>query len=152
VARAERPPEAARHERVDEEWSFVETLRHLVFATDLWAGHVILGDPQPYHPLALPPTDYPPADAAVLPLDRDARPSYPEVLAARADRQAQVRGIVDRLTDDELDRICPGRLPAAWAEPPQPVRECLQVIMVEEVEHRRYAERDLAVLAAGQAG
>src|SRR5215204_3523235 len=31
VPRAERLPEAARHERVDDEWSFVETMRHLVF-------------------------------------------------------------------------------------------------------------------------
>ena len=30
VARAERLPEPALHERVDQEWSFVETLRHLV--------------------------------------------------------------------------------------------------------------------------
>lgn len=147
VTRAERLPEAARHERVDEEWSFVETLRHLVFATDLWAGHMILGDPAPYHRLAMPPTDYPPEEDAALDLDRAARPSYAQVLAARAERMALVRGIVDGLTDDDLDRICPGRLPEAWQEPPQPVRECLRVIMQEEVEHRRYAERDLAVLA-----
>ncbi|MFR9777067.1 DinB family protein [Micromonospora sp. MS34] len=148
VARAERLPETARHERVDEEWSFVETLRHLVFATDLWARHMIVGDPEPYHRLALPPTDYPAEDEAALDLDRDARPSYAAVLAVRAGRMALVRGIVDRLTDEELDRICPGPLPAAWEESPQPVGECLRVIMQEEIEHRRYAERDLAVLAA----
>ena len=26
------------HERVDDEWSFIETLRHLVFATDAWSA------------------------------------------------------------------------------------------------------------------
>lgn len=27
------------HERVDGQWSFIETLRHLVFATDAWLAH-----------------------------------------------------------------------------------------------------------------
>jgi hypothetical protein len=50
VSRAERLPESVCHERVDGEWSFVETLRHLVFATDSWVGRTILGEP-----FALPP-------------------------------------------------------------------------------------------------
>jgi uncharacterized protein YjbI with pentapeptide repeats len=33
VARAARLPEESLHERVDDEWSFVETLRHLIFAS-----------------------------------------------------------------------------------------------------------------------
>jgi DinB superfamily/Pentapeptide repeats (8 copies) len=146
VARAERLPEPARHERVDEEWSFVETLRHLVFATDLWAGHMVLDRPAPYHPLGLPATDHPPEDLAALPVDPDSRPSYAQVLAARRDRMALVRGIVDGLTDDGLERMCTGARPAARNEQPRPVRGCLRVVMNEEVEHRRYALRDLAVL------
>jgi len=59
VGRAERLPERALHERVDDEWSFVQTLRHLVFAVDVWVGRMILGEPMPYHRLGLPPTDYP---------------------------------------------------------------------------------------------
>jgi hypothetical protein len=35
------------HERVEAEWSFVETLRHLVFATDAWVKRAILGEPSP---------------------------------------------------------------------------------------------------------
>src|SRR5918997_238861 len=42
VARARRLPEDARQQRVDDEWSFVETLRHLVFATDAWASRTVL--------------------------------------------------------------------------------------------------------------
>jgi uncharacterized protein YjbI with pentapeptide repeats len=34
VARAQLLPEPALHQRVDDEWSFAETLRHLVMATD----------------------------------------------------------------------------------------------------------------------
>jgi hypothetical protein len=70
------------------------------------------------------------------------------VLAARNDRLAVVRGIVDQLTDDELTRTSKGQLPAAWEEPPPPLHECLRVVMEEEIEHRRYAVRDLAALEA----
>ena len=42
------------HESVDGEWSFTETLRHLVFATDSWIRRAILGDPSPWDPLDLP--------------------------------------------------------------------------------------------------
>ena len=48
VARAGRLPEPALHLRVDDEWSFVETLRHLVFATDAWAGRTILDEPKAF--------------------------------------------------------------------------------------------------------
>lgn len=45
IARARRLEPALLHERVDGEWSFVETLRHLVFATDAWVRRALLGDP-----------------------------------------------------------------------------------------------------------
>jgi uncharacterized damage-inducible protein DinB len=146
VARARRLPEAARHERVDGEWSFVETLRHLVFATDAWAARTILDEPMPYHRLGLTQTSYPPADATALGVDPDARPSFAEVMAARADRMALVRRIVDGLTDTELERLC-ARAPApGYPEEPRAVGQCLRVVMREECEHHRYAVRDLAVL------
>jgi len=37
VARARRLDPDLLHERVDGEYSFIETLRHLVFATDAWS-------------------------------------------------------------------------------------------------------------------
>ena len=148
VARAGRLPEPALHERVDGEWSFTETLRHLVFATDKWAGYMILGKPLPYHPLGLPQPGFTPADAAALGIDLDARPPLAEVLEARGTRMALVRGIVGGLTDDDLARVCP-RLPApGYPEEPRSVGLCLGVVMKEECEHRRYAVRDLAALEA----
>lgn len=54
VARARGMAPELLHERVDEEWSFIETLRHLVFATDAWVRRAILGDPAPWDPLDLP--------------------------------------------------------------------------------------------------
>ena len=93
VARAGRLPRPARHQRVDDEWSFVETLRHLVLATDKWAGHMILGNPVPYHRLGLPSTATSAADAVALGIDLGADPSLAEVLEVRGTRMAMVRGI-----------------------------------------------------------
>jgi DinB superfamily len=151
VARAERLPEPARHERVDDEWSFAETLRHLVFATDKWAGRTVLDEPLPYHRLGLPQPSYPPADAAALGIDLAAHPSFAEVIEARADRMALVRRIVDGLTDTELERMCTRAPTPHDPEDSRPVGGCLRVVMNEECEHHRYAVRDLAVLedAAG---
>lgn len=146
VTRAERLPEQARHERVDDEWSFVETLRHLIFATDAWASRTVLDEPMPYHRLGLTQTAY--SDAAALGIDLDARPSYAQVLKVRADRMALVRGIVDGLTDDELQRPCTREPAPGYPEEPRTVGSCLGVVMQEEVEHYRYATRDLAVLEA----
>jgi len=69
------------HERVDGEWSFIQTLRHLVFATDAWVNRAILGQPSPWHPLDLPADEIP--DEPSVPRDPDARPPLEEVLALR---------------------------------------------------------------------
>ncbi len=148
VARAERLPGPAREERVDEEWSFAETLRHLVFATDAWASRTILDQPMPYHRIGITHTSYSPADAAALGVDLDARPSFAEVLEVRADRLALVRRIVDGLTDSELERPCTRTPAPGYPEESRTVGGCLRVVMGEECEHRRYAVRDLAVLEA----
>jgi uncharacterized damage-inducible protein DinB len=148
VARVERLPEPARDERVDDEWSFMETLRHLVFCVDAWISRTILDEPMPYHRLGYPHSSYPPADAVALGIDLDERPSFAEVMEVRADRMALVRGIVDGLTDTELERKV-SRLPApGYPEESRTVGQCLRVVMAEECEHRRYVERDLAVLEA----
>jgi hypothetical protein len=143
TARAGRRPEPALHQRVEDEWSFVETLRHLVFITDAWASRTIADEPMPYDRLGVPQTAYAPADAAALGLDLDARPSFAEVMQVRAGRMALVRGIADGLTDAELERAC-GRAPApGYPKEARPVGECLGVVMQEECEHHRYAVRDL---------
>jgi hypothetical protein len=146
VARAERLPEPVRHQRVDGEWSFVETMRHLVYCTDAWASRTVLDEPMPFHPVALPQSAYPLADAAQLGMEIDAQPSYAEVMEVRADRMALVRRIVDSLSDADLGRVV-ARAPApGYPEEERAVAECLAVVMQEECEHRRYAVRDLALL------
>ncbi|SCE86772.1 DinB family protein [Micromonospora mirobrigensis] len=98
VARAEALPEPARRQRLDGEWSFVETLRHLVFAADTWVGRMILGEAVPHHRFALPPTDHPSDRAPELGVDLTSEPSYAEVLALHADRLARTRRLAAELT------------------------------------------------------
>ena len=144
--RAGQLPAIALHQQVDEEWSFAHTLRHLVFITDAWASRTVLDEERPYHPLGLPQSWYPPADAAALGIDLAAQPSDAEILAARADRMAVMRHIVADLTDDGLGRLCQRSPAPGYPDEERTVIECVSVVMDEEIEHYRYAVRDLAVL------
>jgi len=146
--RAGRLPEAALTEQVNEEWSFQQTLRHLVFITDAWASRTVLDEPMPYHPLGLPQSWYPDADAAALGIEVSAQPSCGEILAARADRMSVMRGIVTGLTDDDLGRICRRPPAPGYSEDGEPVAGCVAVVMEEEIDHYRFAVRDLAILEA----
>jgi hypothetical protein len=135
------------HESVDDEWSFIQTLRHLVYATDVWVNRVLLGDPRPFHALSLPFDEAAPHPE--VPWDREARPSLEEVLALRADRMATVRRVVDELTPERLAGHTEPVEGPGW--PPAdayPVREVLLTVLTEEWWHRRFAERDLAVIEA----
>ena len=147
VQRARALDPALLHESVDGEWSFIETLRHLAFATDAWVGRAILGDPSPWHPLELPWDGMP--DTPGIPRDRSVRPSLDEVLALRHDRMATVRRVIDGLTDESLAAHTEPVEGDGW--PPSrsfEVRECLLIVLNEEWHHRLFAERDLEQLEA----
>jgi hypothetical protein len=144
MERASAFPEARLHEPVGDEWSFIQTLRHLCFATDAWVGRMVLGDPSPWHPLDLPWDEAPGWDG--IPWDREARPSLDEVVAVRTQRQAMVRGVIDGLTQEQLDSNVTRQEPG-WPQLEDfPLRSCLLVVLNEEWEHRSYAERDLTAL------
>ncbi len=146
VQRARALPEDLLHERVDGEWSFIETLRHLVMATDAWVLRAVLGHPAPYHPLGLTHTEMP-ADTPGVPHEPDARPTLNEVLAVRADRIATVGRVLDELTDERLEQLTePVPEPGYPESTSFPVRRCLGAVVNEEWLHREYAERDLSVL------
>lgn len=151
VERAGRLPAAALTQQVNEEWSFAQTLRHLVFITDAWASRTVLDKERPYHRLGLPQSWYPEADAAALGIDLTAQPAYTEILAARADRMAVVRRIADELTEADLGRICPRSPAPGYPDEERTVIDCLSVVMDEEIEHYRFATRDLAVLESSSA-
>jgi len=124
---------------IDDEWSFAQTLRHLVHATDIWFGRAILELEQPFHPLGQPDTS-----AKDNGPHQTATPSYAEVLEARAGRVAMVRDFLAAVTPDELatPRTNPHR-----PEHPETTLSCLHVILEEEWEHNRFAVRDLDAIA-----
>jgi uncharacterized protein YjbI with pentapeptide repeats len=145
VARARSLAPELLHESVDGEWSFVETLRHLVFATDAWVRRAILGDPSPWDPLDLPWDEMP--DTPGIPRDRETRPSLDQVLALRRDRMTTVRTVVDGLTEASLTANTEPVDGVGWPPPESfPLRECLLIVLNEEWHHRLFAERDLDAL------
>jgi hypothetical protein len=116
--------------RIADEWSFSETLRHLVHA-----GKGVLGlEEADFHPLGLGDgsTGHEP-----VPFD--------EVLAARADRAAMVRDFLAVVTDEVLDEERRNPHDPAKAET---VRSCLHVILEESWEHLRFALRDLDAITS----
>ena len=150
VVRARRLPPAMLHESVNGEWSFIETLRHLLFATDAWIRRVMLGDPQPWHPLDLPFDHM--KDRPSVPRDRTARPSLDEVVALRKDRMGTMRQVLIHLTEEQLDSRTKPVGDPGWPGPDEyEVRMCLLNILNEEWQHRLYAERDLEILESRNA-
>ena len=133
------------HESVGGEWSFIETLRHLAFATDSWVRRALLGDPSPWDPLDLPWDEMP--DTPGVPRDREVRPSLDEALALRRGRMATVRTVMDGLTDETLAASTERVEGPGWPPPESfPVREVLLIVLNEEWYHRIFAERDLDAL------
>jgi uncharacterized damage-inducible protein DinB len=129
---------------VDGEWSFAQTLRHLVFATDAWLGSAILGKPDAYHPIGVPFSGWREQAAGVV--DLDAKPSYQEVLKVRAERVGMVRDFLATLTDERLGEQRDS--PVFVLTPQFPLMQCLWIIMNEEWHHHRYAVRDLDAIEA----
>lgn len=131
---------------VDGEWSFAQTLRHLVMATDTWLGRAVLGLEQPYHPFGLPNAEAE-DDGLDMSIFAGAAPTYDEVLAVRAERVAMVRDLLATVTPEDLA----GERRNPWAPAyPETVLSCLHTILEEEWEHHRFAVRDLDVIAAGE--
>jgi hypothetical protein len=151
VERARRLAPELLHERVAGEWSFIETQRHLVFATDAWIRRALLGDPSPWSPLNLPHDDM--ADIPSVPRVTEVRPSLDEVLELRRDRMATMRAVVEGLTDEQLEsRTTPVLEPGYPESRDFLVADVVGCIVNEEWYHHQYAIRDLAVLEARPAG
>jgi hypothetical protein len=142
VTRAKGFSEADLNRSVDDEWSFLQTLRHLNFAHAAWTGRMILGDPSPWHRLDIPWDEAPDWDD--IHLDRAARPSLDEVLAVRRQRQDATGEVMAALTDEQLASTVSRAEPGWPSAEDFPFKECLLIILIEEWEHRLYAERDLS--------
>jgi hypothetical protein len=124
-------------ESVAGEWSFVDTLRHLVFGIDKWFTAPLAGGS--FDPIGLPNSG-----SAEFPwpgLDRSATPTFDGVVAVRSDRSARFRAYLTGFTEAEVTRqvevLENGTVPAI---------ECVYTVFEEAFEHLRYARRDLALL------
>lgn len=135
-------------EQVDDEWSYLETLRHLVMVTDSWLGHAVLRR-NDYWPAGLLTTDMPPWYAQSCGLDPSADPSPQEVLKARDERLAMVDDFLADLTEEALDQRCPRPRAKGYPAAPQKytVGQCLHIVLDEWWAHQRFAARDLAILS-----
>ena len=139
VSRARALPEAKLHEAVNGEFTFVQTLRHLVFAMDKWFTSPVLDEP--FDPIGLPNTG-----SLNFPwpgLDYDLTPSVSEALAVRADRATRFRDYLASLASGDLAR------PIDVLENGiNPLQDCIWTVFEEEFWHNRYALRDLEQLEA----
>ena len=143
VRAAALPPDVV-DESVDGEWSFAQTLRHLVFATDVWLRRAILDVESPYHPIGqfIPESV---GDGVDVSQFRTDVPAYTEVLDVRTERVAMVSDFLATVTADDL--TAPRANP--WApQRAKTVLSCIHTILEEEWEHHRYAVRDLDAIAA----
>ena len=141
IARAEALGDAKFNESVDGQWSFAQTLRHLLFVTDKWLFGPLTGAPD-FAPLGLPNTG-----SLEFPwpgLDLAARPSTADVIAAFRDRSERVTDVLGSVALSRLPREVEV-LENGWIAS----LECIHVVFEEEFHHLRYALRDLAALEAG---
>jgi hypothetical protein len=129
---------------VDGEWSFAQTLRHLVLATDAWLGRAILEFEQPFHPVGQAGAGAE-DDGLDMSIFTTVTPSYAEVIEVRAGRVAMVRDFIATVTPDVLAAT---RKNPWTPEYQETTLSCLHVILEEEWEHHRYAVRDLDAIAA----
>ena len=129
---------------VNGEWSFAQTLRHLVFATDMWLGRAILEIEQPFHPIGQLDAGTK-GDGLDMSDSTTVAPSYAEVLEVRAGRVAMVRDFLATVTPDLLATT---RSNPHAPEAQETALSCLHVILDEEWEHHRYAVRDLDAIEA----
>ena len=144
IARARKLPEPVLRDQVNGEWSFVQTQRHLVLATDCWLRRMVKGIDRPYHPWGIGGSWL--TGPRRWGLDPEADPSLDQVLEVRGERMGEVAEMIAGLTMEDLERI---RVPPGNPGHPrkdETVLHCLHVVLKEEWYHHRYATRDLAVL------
>jgi hypothetical protein len=140
-------PSNSEHQGVDDEWSMVETLRHLVFVHDSWFRRCVLGVTEPFTPMGLGPPLV--TGQVVSGLDPSAQPSLDEALAARIRQTSEIEAWLAEVTPDQLARAAPVPDDDRW--PPyakgRTVRQCLGTVLNEEWAHHRFCERDLDKLS-----
>lgn len=125
---------------VDGEWSFVQTLRHLLFVADKW----ILGPltDQAWSPLGLPNTGS--VDFGWPGIDPTLDPAIAEVLAVRSAHADAISSLAASVEDGRLVEEV-----TVLENGTVTVLDCWHTLFEEAFEHLRYARRDLSRLSTG---
>jgi hypothetical protein len=151
VARMRETP-GVEQRRVHDEWSAVETLRHLVFVHDSWFRRCCLGSPDRFTPMGLGIEAVP--DAQAHGLDRSADPSLDEVLTVRDQQAAELEAWLDQVSPEQLAATAPVPDDDVW--PPyargRSVQQCLRTVLNETFEHHGFCVRDLDLIESSGAG
>jgi hypothetical protein len=136
------------HRRANDEWSAVQTLRHLVFVHDSWFRRCVLGSTAPFTPMGLA-IDFVP-DQEEQGLDPASDPGLDEVLAVRTAQTAELETWLAEVTPERLTQTAP--VPAGDGWPPyargRSVRQCLGTVLDEIFAHHRFCVRDLEILVS----
>ena len=122
---------------VNGEWSTVESLRHLVLVVDVWLSKTILGEADPFHAMALPPSFMPPKLPGTS-IDPEARPTFAEASDAVRGRLKSVQAYLDSLNDEQLDRPVEAHA--------KTVGGALNVLFTELKAHNYFINRDLDLI------
>jgi hypothetical protein len=139
------------HESVNDEWSAVQTMRHLVFVHDSWFRRCCLGSTALFTPMGLGPPFVP--GQAEQGLDVTADPTLDEVVAVRDEQAAELEAWLDAVTAEQLQETAPIPDDDRW--PPyargRSVRQCLGTVLDEEWAHHGFCVRDLDLIGASGA-
>jgi len=143
IGRIRRTPDI-EHRSVNDEWSAVETMRHLVFVHDSWFRRCCLGSTEAFTPMGLGP----PFVREEQGRDPSAHPSLDEVVAVRDAQAAEMESWLDAVTPEQLTARAPIPDDGRW--PPyatgRSVRQCLGTVLDEEWAHHGFCVRDLDLI------
>ncbi|WP_147065334.1 DinB family protein [Terrabacter aerolatus] len=140
------------HESVNDEWSAVQTLRHLVFVHDSWFRRCCLGSTDLFTPMGLGIESVPSREEQGL--DPTAEPTLEEVLTVRDEQAAELERWLDALTSEQLQQPAPLADNDLWPTYARgrSVRQCLGTVLGEEFEHHQFCVRDLDLIERSPAG
>ncbi|MFC0540916.1 DinB family protein [Kutzneria chonburiensis] len=150
IERIRRAPGIERRS-VNDEWSAVQTLRHLVFVHDSWFRRCCLGSTAGFTPMGIGPSVEPYREAHGL--DRSLDPDLDEIVSVRDAQTAELEAWLDEVTAAQLAARAPVPDDDVW--PPyargRSVRQCLGTVLNETFEHHGFCVRDLDLIEAQNA-
>jgi hypothetical protein len=150
IERIRRAPGIERRS-VNDEWSAVQTLRHLLFVHDSWFRRCCLGSTELFTPMGIGPDVEPYRGAHGLDLSLD--PDFDEIVSVRDAQAAELEAWLDKVTAVQL--AAPAPVPDDDVWPPyargRSVRRCLGTVLNETFEHHRFCVRDLDLIEAQDA-